>query len=56
MGKRRLISLSMGCVVVALFIVVSLTESAQVPPLPPNAEGFTTRIRLAFSRPIWNRR
>jgi cytochrome c peroxidase len=36
MGKRRLIPLSMGCVMVALFIVVSLTESAQPPPvLPP---------------------
>jgi cytochrome c peroxidase len=35
MGKRRLIPLSMGCVVAALFIVVSLTESAQVTPLPP---------------------
>src|SRR6266478_6186986 len=38
MGKRRLIPLSMSCVVVALFIVVSLTESAQVNPqqvVPP---------------------
>src|SRR5882672_1899131 len=38
MGKRRLIPLSMGCVVVALFIVVSPTESAQVNPqqgVPP---------------------
>jgi cytochrome c peroxidase len=35
MGKRRLIPLSMGCVVAGLFIVVSLTESAQVTPLPP---------------------
>src|SRR5882724_12049580 len=38
MGKRRLIPQSMSCVVVALFIVVSLTESAQVKPqqgVPP---------------------
>src|SRR5882724_12140284 len=38
MGKRRLIPLSMSCVVVAVFIVVSLTESAQVKPqqgVPP---------------------
>ncbi len=38
MGKRRLIPLSMSCVVVALFIAVSLTESAQVKPqqgVPP---------------------
>ena len=38
MSKRRLIPLSMSCVVVALFIVVSLTESAQVNPqqvVPP---------------------
>src|SRR6266850_5157384 len=38
MGKRRLIPLSMSCVVVALFIVVSLSESAQVNPqhgVPP---------------------
>src|SRR5258705_8421156 len=39
MGKRRLIPLSMGCVVVALFIAVSLTESAQVQPLPPPNGG-----------------
>jgi cytochrome c peroxidase len=39
MGKRRLIPLSMSCVVVALFIVVSLTESAQVQPLPPPNGG-----------------
>jgi cytochrome c peroxidase len=32
MGKRRLIPLSMSCMVVALFIVVSPTESAQVKP------------------------
>ena len=30
MVKRRLIPLSMSCVVVAVFIVGSLTESAQV--------------------------
>src|SRR5439155_26531751 len=38
MVKRRLIPLSMSCVVVALFIAVSLTESAQVKPqqgVPP---------------------
>src|SRR5882724_10634045 len=38
MGKRRLIPLSMSCVVVAVFIAVSLTESAQVKPqqgVPP---------------------
>ena len=35
MRKRRLIPLSMGCVVVALFIAVSLTESAQPPPVVP---------------------
>jgi cytochrome c peroxidase len=41
MGKGRLL-LSIGCVVVALFIAVSLTESAQVKPqqatLPPTAQ------------------
>jgi hypothetical protein len=38
MGKRRLIPLSMSCVVGAVFIAVSLTESAQVKPqqaVPP---------------------
>jgi cytochrome c peroxidase len=39
MGKRRLIPLSMSCVVLALFIAVSLTESAQVQPLPPPNGG-----------------
>ena len=38
MGKGRFIALSTGCVMVALFIAVSLTESAQVKPqqaVPP---------------------
>jgi cytochrome c peroxidase len=35
MGKLRLIPLSVVCVVVALFIAVSPTASAQVTPLPP---------------------
>ena len=41
MGKRRLIPLSIGCVVAALFIAVSLTESAQATAIATNrmAEG-----------------
>src|SRR6266478_4066163 len=38
MGKRRLIPLSMSCVVVAVFIAVSVAMSAQVKPqqgVPP---------------------
>jgi hypothetical protein len=39
MGKRRMIPLSMSCVVVAFFIVVSLAESGQAPLPPPNGGG-----------------
>src|SRR4029077_7909869 len=39
MGKRRLIPLSMSCVVVAVFIAVSVAMSAQVQPLPPPNGG-----------------
>src|SRR6266850_8436598 len=55
MGKRRLIPLSMSCVVVALFIVVSLTESAQVNPQQAKPQQVKPQVKTdQVVTPLYN--